>query len=367
MQVPLLDLKAQYATIKDKVLAEIAEVLETQQCIGGPKVEKLEKEVASLSNCKFAVGVSSGTDAILNCLMSLEIGCGDEVITTPFTFFATAGCIARTGAKPVFVDIDPKTYNINPAFIEAAITDKTKAIIPVHLYGQMADMDPIMAVAKKHNLSVIEDAAQSISSTYKGKQAGSIGTAGCFSFFPSKNLGGIGDGGMIVTNDEQLYKRLLIMRNHGQGSSYQHEYIGANFRLDPIQAVALLVKLPHLDKWSQARRNNAKYYNKKFSGTAVQTPFIDPDCITVYNQYVIRVPRRDEVVAHLRENNIGCNIYYPVPMHLQNCFSYLGYSKGDFPDAEKASGEVMAIPIYPELTDEMKDCVADTIIRFLDS
>ena len=367
MQVPLLDLKAQYATIKDEILTQVSEVLESQRCIGGPKIEELEKKIAALSDCKFAVGVSSGTDAILNCLMTLGIGAGDEVITTPFTFFATGGCIARAGATPVFVDIDPKTYNIDPALIETVITKKTKAIMPVHLYGQIADMDPIMAIAEKHNLFVIEDAAQSISSVYKGKKAGSIGTAGCFSFFPSKNLGGIGDSGMIVTNDEQLHKQLLMMRNHGQGSTYQHEYIGANFRLDPIQAAALLVKLPHLDKWSQARRDNAEYYNKKFAGTVVQTPFISPDCVTVYNQYVIRVPKRDEVVAHLKENNIGCAIYYPVPMHLQTCFRYLGYSEGDFPVSEKAAGEVMAIPIYPELTDEMKDCVADAILFTISS
>ena len=236
MQVPLLDLKAQYATIKDEVLAAVSEVLESQRCIGGPKVAELEEKIAAISDCKFAVGVSSGTDAILNSLMSLDIGVGNEVITTPFTFFSTVGCIARTGAKPVFVDIDPKTYNINPALVEDAIADITKAIMPVHLFGQMADMDPITKVAQKYNLAVIEDAAQSITSTYKGKKAGSIGTAGCFSFFPSKNLGGIGDGGMIVTNDEQLYNRLLIMRNHGSKPKYYHKYIGGNFRLDPIQA-----------------------------------------------------------------------------------------------------------------------------------
>lgn len=365
MKVPLLDLKAQYATIKDEVMAGIGEVLESQQCIGGPKVTELEQKVAAASGCKYAVGASSGTDAILNSLMSLDIGPGDEVISTPFTFFATTGCIARTGAKPVFVDIDPKTYNIDPALIEAAVTEKTKAIVPVHLYGQMADMDPIMAIAKKHNLAVIEDAAQSITSEYKGKKAGSIGTCGCFSFFPSKNLGGVGDGGMIVTNDEQLYNRLVIMRNHGSQPKYYHSFVGGNFRLDPIQAVALLVKLPHLDDWSEGRRKNAAYYNKKFAGTVVQTPFISDDCVTIYNQYCIRVPRRDEVVAHLQKNNIGCEIYYPVPMHLQKCFDYLGYKEGDMPESEKAASEIMALPVYPELTDEMKDCVVETILEFL--
>ena len=276
MNVPLLDLKAQYATIKDEVLAAVSEVLETQVCIGGPKVTELEKQVAAISDCKFAVGASSGTDAILNSLMSLDIGPGDEVITTPFTFFATVGCIARTGAKPVFVDIDPQTYNIDAELVASAVTKKTKAIMPVHLFGQMADMDPIMEIARKHNLAVIEDAAQSITSIYKGKKAGSIGTVGCFSFFPSKNLGGVGDGGMIVTNDEQLYNRLSIMRNHGSKPKYYHKYVGGNFRLDPIQAAVLLVKLPHLNDWSEARRRNAAYYDEKFKGTVVKTPYISP-------------------------------------------------------------------------------------------
>jgi dTDP-4-amino-4,6-dideoxygalactose transaminase len=364
MQVPLLDLKAQYATIKKEVLAAVSEVLESQVCIGGPKVAELEKKIAEISDCKFAVGVSSGTDAILNSLMSLEIGAGDEVITTPFTFFATVGCISRVGAKPVFVDIDPFTYNINPELIESAVTEKTKAIMPVHLFGQIADMDPIMKVAAKHGLTVIEDAAQSISSTYKGKKAGSIGTVGCFSFFPSKNLGGIGDGGMVVTNDKQLYDRLSIMRNHGSQPKYYHKYVGGNFRLDPIQAAALLVKLPHLNEWSEARRRNAAYYDKKFAGTPVKTPRISPDCVSIYNQYVVRVPKRDELIKVLKDKNIGCEIYYPVPMHLQKCFSYLGYKKGDFPEAEKAANEVLAIPIYPELTDAMKDRVAETILSF---
>jgi dTDP-4-amino-4,6-dideoxygalactose transaminase len=365
MQVPLLDLKAQYAKIKDEVLAAISEVLESQQCIGGPKVDELEGEIAAISDCKFAVGASSGTDAILNSLMSLDIGAGDEVIIPPFTFFATAGCVVRVGAKPVFVDIDPKTFNIDPELIASALTEKTKAIMPVHLFGQVAEMDPIMEIANKHDLAVIEDAAQSITSTYKGKKAGSIGTMGCFSFFPSKNLGGIGDGGMIVTNDERLYERLLLMRNHGAKPKYYHKYTGGNFRLDPIQAAALLVKLPHLNDWSKARRRNAAYYDEKFAGTVVQTPCISPDCVSIFNQYCIRVPSRGELVAHLRERDIGCEIYYPVPLHLQECFQNLGYKEGDFPEAEKAAKEVLAIPIYPELTDEMKDYVAETILSFL--
>ena len=363
MQVPLLDLKAQYASIKNEILATVTEVIESQRCIGGSKVSELEEKIASISDCKFAVGVSSGTDAILNCLMSLGIGAGDEVITTPFTFFATVGCIARVGAKAVFADINPRTFNINPELIEAVVTEKTTAIMSVHLFGQMANMDPIMEIANKYNLPVIEDAAQSITSAYKGRKAGSIGMAGCFSFFPSKNLGGIGDGGMIVTNDEQLFKLMKIMRNHGANDKYYHKFVGGNFRLDPIQAAALLVKLPHLEKWSEGRRRNAAYYDNKFSGTFVQTPYISADCVSVYNQYCIRVPKRDETVAHLKEKDIGCAIYYPVPLHLQECFSYLGYKEGDLPEAEKAAKDVLALPVYPELTDEMKDYVADAILE----
>lgn len=363
MQVPLLDLKAQYTKIKKDMLSQINEVLDSQVCIGGPKVKELEEKVAAASGCKFGIGVSSGTDALLASLMSLDIGKGDEVITTPFTFFATAGCIARVGAKPVFADIDPKTYNINPALIEKAVTKKTKAIMPVHLYGQTADMGPIMDTAEKHGLYVIEDAAQSIGSTYKGKKAGSIGTCGAFSFFPSKNLGGIGDGGMIVTNDEKLAGKMRVMRTHGQNPTYYYNFVGGNFRLDAIQAAALLVKLPHLEEWSAARRKNAEYYNKKFAGTGVTTPYISRDCVSIYNQYVIRAPNRDKVMEQLKKQNIGCAIYYPLPLHLQKCFEYLGYKKGDFHESEKAANEVLALPIYPELTDEMKDYVVKTILE----
>jgi dTDP-4-amino-4,6-dideoxygalactose transaminase len=365
MQVPLLDLKAQYAKIKKNVLAAIGEVLDSQICISGPKVEELEKKIATVSDCKFAVGVSSGTDALLVSLMSLGIGEGDEVITTPFTFFATAGCIARLGAKPVFVDIDPKTCNINPLLIEKAVTKKTKAIMPVHLYGQMADMDPIMDIAKKHNLYVIEDAAQAIGSAYKGRKAGSIGTCGALSFYPSKNLSGIGDGGMVVTNDEKLAAKMKVMRDHGQNPTYYYNFVGGNFRLDAIQAAALLVKLPHLDEWTAARRKNAEFYNKKFADTAVQTPYVRSDCVTVYHQYVIRVLNRDKLMEHLRGNNIGCGIYYPMPLHLQKCFEYLGYKKGNFPESEKAANEVLALPIYPELTDQMKECVVEAVLEAL--
>jgi dTDP-4-amino-4,6-dideoxygalactose transaminase len=364
MQVPLLDLKAQYGQIKDQVLAAVAEVLESQVCIGGPKVAELEQAIARACDCKYAVGVSSGTDAILITLMSLGIGPGDEVITTPFTFFATAGSIARTGARPVFVDIDPKTFNIDPDLIEAAITPRTKAIMPVHLFGQMADMDPIMEIAQRHGLAVIEDAAQSITSTYKGRKAGSIGTAGCFSFFPSKNLGAAGDGGMVVTNDQALHERLVVMRNHGSKPKYYHKYIGGNFRLDPIQAAILLVKLPYLEHWSAKRRANAAYYDSRFKGTIVRTPYISPDCVSIFNQYCIRVPDRDRLRQYLTDRKIGTEIYYPLSLHLQECFKGLGYKEGDLPQSEKAAKEVLALPIYPELTEQMLAYVADSILSF---
>ena len=361
MKVPLLDLKAQYATIRDEVLAAVSDVLESQLCIGGPKVAELERAVASLTGCKYAVGASSGTDALLNTMMSLGLGPGDEVTTTPFTFFATAGCIARTGATPVFVDIDSRTYNIDPNRIETAVTPRTKAIVPVHLFGQMADMDPIMEIAGRHGLAVIEDAAQAISATYKGRQAGSIGSAGCFSFFPSKNLGGAGDGGMIVTNDEALYERLMVMRNHGSKPKYYHRYVGGNFRLDPVQAAILLVKLPHLDEWSDARRRNAAWYNRHFAEMEIVAPYIRPDCVSIYNQYVIRTENRDELLAHMKSNEVGVEIYYPVPMHLQDCFAHLGYKKGDLPESEKAAEQVLALPVYPELTPAMQEHVVAVV------
>jgi dTDP-4-amino-4,6-dideoxygalactose transaminase len=364
MKVPLLDMKAQYATIKDDVLAAVAEVLDSQICILGPKVAELEQRVAELSDCQFGVGVSSGTDALLASLMALNIGPGDEVITTSFTFFATAGSISRTGALPVFVDIDPSTYNLDPSKIEAAITDRTKAIIPVHLYGQMCDMDPIMEIAAKHNLYVIEDAAQAISATYKGRKAGSIGTVGCFSFFPSKNLGGAGDGGMIVTNDSALHDRLVAMRAHGSKPKYYHKFVGGNFRLDPIQAAILLVKLPHLGDWSEARRRHAAFYDKAFAASGIQTPSISPDCVSIFNQYTIRVSNRDSLVQALKQQDIGTAIYYPLPMHEQECF--VGRCRAVLPlcESEKASRSVFSLPVYPELTQEQLDYVAASVLRF---
>jgi len=362
MKVPLLDLKAQYATIKNEVFAAVAGVLESQVCIGGPKVAELEQKIAAISDCKYAVGVSSGTDALLCSLMALGIGAGNEVITTPFTFFATAGSIARTGATPVFVDIDLHSYNIDPVLIEQAITPRTRAILPVHLFGQMCDMDPIMDIANRHALYVIEDAAQSITATYKGRKAGSMGTVGCFSFFPSKNLGAAGDGGMIVTNDHDLSAKIALLRNHGAKPKYFHKYVGGNFRLDPIQAAVLLAKLPHLDRWSEARRRHAAYYDERFKGARPITPIIASDRISIYNQYVIRVDNREELIEHLRANNIGCEIYYPLSMHEQECFRNLGYQPNAHPRSSKAAREVLALPVYPELTADQLDFVASTVL-----
>lgn len=362
MKVPLLDLKAQHAAIRGEVLAAVTEVLDSQVCILGPKVEELERRVAALSGCKYGVGMSSGTDAILAALMALEIGAGDEVIVPAFTFFATAGCVARTGATPVFVDIDPQTYNIDPQRIESAVTPRTKAIIPVHLFGQMCEMDPIMEVARQNSLFVIEDAAQAISASYKGRKACSMGTVGCLSFYPTKNLGGTGDGGMVVTNDADLYEKLVVMRNHGMKPKYYHKVVGGNFRLDPLQAAVLLVKLPHLEAWSEARRRNAALYHEAFAGKPVGVPWISPETVTIFNQYVIRVDGRDELRRHLETSQIGTEIYYPRPLHLQECFTSLGYREGDLPESERAAREVLALPIYPELEQEQIEFVCRTIL-----
>jgi dTDP-4-amino-4,6-dideoxygalactose transaminase len=365
MKVPLLDLKAQFNPIKSEVMSAVEAVFESQQFINGPQVKELEKQIAAYSGCKAGIGVSSGTDALLCALMALGIKAGDEIITTPFTFFATAGCIWRVGAKPVFVDIDIKTYNIDVDKIERAITKKTKAIMPVHLFGQVADMDPIMEIAKKYNLFVIEDACQSIGASYKGRKAGSIGTIGCFSFFPSKNLGTAGDGGMIVTQDAVLGEQLEIMRGHGSKPKYFHQVVGGNFRLDTLQAAILLVKLKHLDNWSEARRSNAaKYDNLLKSMHSIVRPHIEPHNVSIYNQYVIRVPKRDELRKFLTEKGIGTEIYYPLSLHEQTCFKELGHRKGDFPESEAAAAETVALPIYPELTDEQITYVSESIKSF---
>src|SRR5437868_383307 len=340
MNVPLLDLKAQYAAIKGEVEAAIAKVFESQHFILGPKVEQCEKAIAAYSKCSHAIGVSSGSDALLACLMAENIGPGDEVITTPYSFFATAGAIARLGAIPVFVDIDPSTYNIDPPQIRSKITEKTRAIIPVHLYGQMADMDALMAVADEHGLVVIEDAAQALGAEDGGRRAGSIGHYGCFSFFPSKNLGAAGDAGMIVTNDAQRAERLRCIRAHGSRPKYHHRIIGGNFRLDAIQAAVVLAKLPHLDSWTARRQANAQRYDRLFAaiephvGTPgalrIGRPVVRTDR-HIFNQYVIRVARRDELQAALKQRGVSTEVYYPVPMHVQDCFSYLGYDVGAFP------------------------------------
>lgn len=369
MKVPLLDLVAQYEAIKDDIDSAVAEVFKSQYFINGPQVGKCEEAIASYCQCDFATGVSSGTDALLLCLMVEGIGVGDKVITSDYSFFATAGCIARAGATPVLVDIDPITYNIDPKEIERMITPKTKAIIPVHLYGQMADMDAIMEIADKHNLIVIEDAAQAIGAEYKGRRAGSIGHYGCFSFFPSKNLGCAGDGGIVTTNDAARDKRLKIFRNHGAQPKYYHKYIGGNFRLDTIHAAVILAKLPHLDKWSEGRQHNAERYRKLFreseliSEGVVSLP-VEIQNRHIYNQFVIRVQRRDELMEFLKSKGIGCEVYYPVPFHVQECFAYLGHTRGDFPHSLNASEETIALPIYPELSDDQAQYVVDCIASF---
>lgn len=372
ISVPLLDLKAQYATLRDEVQVAMMRVVESQYFIMGPEVAALEEEVAAYSQCAYGIGISSGTDALIVALMAIEIQPGDEVITTPYTFFATAGSIQRLGATPVFVDIDPLTFNIDPSKIEEAITPKTRAIMPVHLFGQMADMDPIMALAHKHHLYVIEDAAQAIGSEYKGRRAGSIGHIGCFSFFPSKNLGGFGDGGMTVTNDAELAKRMDILRKHGSEPKYYHKLVGGNFRLDALQAAVLRVKLKYLDAWTSGRQHNAATYRRLFAEAGLDgetpggpvLPVEMPDVRHIYNQFVIRSAQRDGLMTHLKANKIGCEIYYPVPMHMQECFAGLRHRQGDFPASECAAHETLAIPVYPELTGEMQKVVVGVIAKY---
>lgn len=392
--VPLLDLKAQYQSIREELRAAIDRVSESQHFILGPEVEGLEREVADYSQCEFGIGVSSGSDALIVALMAIELKPGDEVITTPYTFFATAGAVSRLGGKPVFVDIDPLTYNLDPAAIEGAITERTRAIIPVHLYGQMTGMKPIMEIAERHKLYVIEDAAQAIGSESEGQRAGSIGHFGCFSFFPSKNLGGFGDGGMVTTNDADLADRVKLLRNHGYRPKYYNKVVGGNFRLDAIQAAILRVKLKYLDQWTEARQRNAARYRDLFNeaglsvnpesvsylradgakesaqetnsplAKGVVLPVEAPNGRHIYNQFVIRSDRRDELISFLRECQIGTEIYYPVPMHLQECFADLGYKAGHFPKSERAADETLALPIYPELTEEMLSDVVLSISKF---
>jgi dTDP-4-amino-4,6-dideoxygalactose transaminase len=368
MKVPLLDLKAQYHTIKDEVLAATRELFETQRFILGPKVEKLEEQIARYCHTEYAVGVSSGTDALLISLMAAGIGPGDEVITSPYTFFATVGAIVRVGATPVFVDIEEDTYNIDPQAIRDKITKQTKAMIPVHLYGQCCEMDPILELAHAHNITVIEDAAQAIGADCGGRRAGCMGDMGCFSFFPSKNLGAFGDGGMVTTSSDILREKLRILRVHGSHPKYYHKLVGGNFRLDALQAAVILVKLPHLEQWTSARRANAQRYRELFSHQGLDGSIRLPVEKTgrhIYNQFVIAVEeRRDEVRKFLNEADIGTEVYYPVPMHLQPCFEYLKGKKGDFPKAEAAAEKTLALPVYAELTDEQQAYVVEKIKAF---
>lgn len=371
-KIPLLDLKAQHDPLRAKLLAAMEKVMDSQAFIMGPEVKTLEERVAAYSQTKHAVGVSSGTDALLIALMALGIEPGDEVIVPDYSFFATAGVVSRLGAKPVFIDIDPRTYNIDTAKIAAAITPKTRVIIAVHLFGQCADMDPILDIAKRRNLKVIEDAAQAIGSEYKdGKRAGSMGDIGCFSFFPSKNLGGFGDGGMVVTNDDALAERMRILRVHGAKPKYYHKIIGGNFRLDTIQAAVVNVKLDYLDEWTKKRQGNAAHYRKLFvaSGLTEKTVSL-PEAVYegskakhhhIYNQYCIRVPKRDELRESLQKQGIGCEVYYPVPFHLQECFQDLGYARNDFPQSQAAARESLALPIYPELTPAQIEAVVEAV------
>lgn len=367
MAVPLLDLKAQHATIRDEVLPGLITLIDEQAFILGAPVGALECEVAGLSQTRYAVGCANGTDAILIALRALDIGRGDEVITSPFTFFATAGTIHNVGATPVFVDIDPKTYNIRPDLAAAAVTSKTKAVVPVDLFGQMAAIEEIRRLLP--TMPIIEDAAQSIGARRKidGEwvMAGQAATIGTFSFFPSKNLGGYGDGGMIVTQDEALFKRLQRLRTHGSVQTYFHEEVGYNSRLDALQALVLSAKLPHLAAWSAKRRENAAFYTQAFADIAeIVPPFIDPANESIFNQYTIRVARRDELKTHLAAKGIGHSVYYPLPLHLQPCFAYLGYREGSCPEAEQAAKEVVSLPVFPELTGAQRDEVVAAVRGF---
>jgi dTDP-4-amino-4,6-dideoxygalactose transaminase len=375
MKIPVLDLKIQYQAIKDELRPVLDEVFESQIFIMGPKVAELEKAVADYSGTPHAVGVSSGTDALLVSLMALDVKAGDEVITTPFTFFSTAGAISRLGARPVFVDIDPVTFNLDPAKLERAMTARTKAVIPIHLFGQCVDMDPVLEIAQRRGVPVIEDAAQSIGAEYKGRRAGSMAELGIFSFFPSKNLGGFGDGGMVVMKDKDLFERVKMLRVHGSTVKYYHKFVGGNFRLDALQAAVLLVKLRHLDAWSKGRQQNAAYYDRTFAqsgltaGGLVATPkpvykASGDRHYHIYNQYTLRAKDRDKLQAFLKERGIGNEVYYPVPLHLQECFKDLGGREGDFPVSEEAAKAVLSLPIYPELTDGQKDYVVDSVREF---
>ncbi|HET9702900.1 MAG TPA: DegT/DnrJ/EryC1/StrS family aminotransferase [Vicinamibacterales bacterium] len=368
MTVPLLDLHAQYAPLRQHLLDAITRVCDSQRFIGGPEVEGLERELCAALGYPHAVGLSSGTDAVLAALMALDIGPGDEVITPTYSFFATAGCVARVGAKPVLVDIEPDTFNIDVNAALAAITPRTKAIMPVHLFGQCAELEPIVEAAKQRGIAVIEDAAQAIGCQYRGRPAGTWGAIGCFSFFPSKNLGAFGDAGFVTTTDPSLYRKLKLIRTHGMEPRYYHHIVGANFRLDALQAAVLRVKLPHLGAWSEARRANAARYRRLFADASldeVTLPVEAPNRTHIYNQFVIRVPDRDRLRQHLDAAGIGTEVYYPVPFHLQECFKSLGYPAGAFPVSEAAARSSLALPIYPELIPAQQSAVLGAIRTFV--
>lgn len=367
MKIPMLDLSEQYQTLKDEIHNVLEDVMSSTRFILGENVKKLEQDIAADSNVQYGVGVANGSDALHISLLGCGVQAGDEVITTAFTFFATAGAIARIGAKPVFVDIDEKTYNIDPAKIEAAITEKTKAIIPVHLYGQTADMDPIIEIANKHKLHIVEDAAQAIGAKYKGRHVGEFGTTACYSFFPTKNLGAYGDAGMVVTNDEEIAEKMRVIRVHGSKPKYYHHVLGYNSRLDEMQAAILNVKFPHLNHWSELRREKAANYTRLLNeqvGDKVITPYEAEHNYHIYHQYTIRVPERNELQAYLKEQGIETMIYYPKPLHLQPVFAELGYKEGDLPITEKISNEVLSLPMFPELKIDQQQYVVEKIAEF---
>ncbi len=365
MTVPLLDLKAQYATIKPDIDAAVQAVLDSARFIQGPEVTALEGEIAAYSKVAHGVGVASGTDALLLALKALGIGPGDEVVTTAYSFFASASTIALLGAKPVFCDIEPATYNLDPAHLVSRLTPRTRAVVPVHLFGQCADMPAIRALCDPRSIPVLEDAAQAIGSEWQGRRAGEMGVAGCFSFFPSKNLGGIGDGGMVVGRDEALLDRVRLLREHGARPKYHHHVLGQNSRLDALQAAVLRVKLRHLEDWHAARQGNAALYREMLAGTNVGLPLARPEARHIYNQFVIRTQQRDALKQHLSDSGIGTEVYYPRPLHLQECFADLGHRAGDFPHSEAAAAETLALPIYPELTGEQIAYVSSKIHAFL--
>lgn len=368
MKVPLLDLKAQYRVIRKDLMAAIETVCEEQGFILGPRVADLEQAVAGYVGAAHAVGVASGSDALLLSLMAIGVGPGDEVMTVPFTFFATAGSISRLGARPLFVDIRPDTFNMDPTQIERRMTPRTKAIIPVHLFGQCAEMDAIGEIAGRHHVTVIEDACQAIGASRHGVRAGALGKAGCFSFFPTKNLGGFGDGGMVTTNDRELHERLAMLRVHGSRVRYVHEQVGINSRLDALQAAVLRVKLHYLDRWNEGRRRNAARYARLFEDAKLTEQVTLPNTGAgnghVFNQFTIRVPKRDELRAYLGEQGVGTEVYYPIPMHLQDCYRGLGYRRGDFPVSEQASQDVLSLPVYAELSEEQLAYVVETVAAF---